>query len=63
MNAKQTLGELIVKSHFRKQFDKEFSQRQSVWFDTYLQLQEGGDTHSTAVETIRGEIQRERLAR
>ena len=54
--------EKIPTETLRSQFKSVFkSGRYSVWFDIYCSLRQGGDTHSEAVATIRGEIQMERM--
>ncbi len=53
MNAEQTRDELRIRS-----FDRAFPRitNREHWLTMYLALRDGGDTHSAAVETVRGEM-------
>jgi len=60
MNAENMKVEVRV-----SQFDREFKKisHHEHWLTMYLSLRDCGDSHSTAVETIRGEIQMANLTR
>ena len=54
MNAESSVQEIRIRA-----FDREFgkiTQRES-WLSLYLNLRDGGDTHSEASETVRAERQ------
>jgi hypothetical protein len=40
-----------------QQFEREFGRSREVWRTLYLSLRDNGDSHSSACETIRMEIQ------
>ena len=54
MNTEQTRQALRISA-----FDREFGKitQRETWLTMYLALRDGGDSHSTATETIRGERQ------